>query len=48
MNKRTGTDVDAKNLKRIFRKLGFMAEAYKDLTCRQLRQVQFFFNDWLE
>jgi len=39
MNKRTGTDVDGQNLKRIFKKLGFMTEVYKDLTCKHLKQV---------
>jgi len=39
MNKRTGTDIDAENLERIFRKLGFTVTVYKDTTCIQLHEV---------
>ena len=39
MTKRTGTDVDSKNLARIFQELGFIVELKKDATCRQLRDV---------
>ena len=39
MGKRPGTDVDANNLKNIFRKLGFIVEYYKDKTARQMLRV---------
>ena len=39
MNKRTGTDIDARNLKNIFKKLGFNVLLKKDATCHQLCQV---------
>uniref|UniRef100_H2YT45 Caspase family p20 domain-containing protein n=1 Tax=Ciona savignyi TaxID=51511 RepID=H2YT45_CIOSA len=39
MNKRSGTDVDARNLNRICLKLGFDVQVYKDLKCIDLLQV---------
>ena len=39
MTERTGTDVDSKNLSRIFQELGFIVVLKKDATCRQLRDV---------
>ncbi|XP_078492732.1 caspase-6 [Ciona intestinalis] len=39
MNKRSGTDVDARNLSRIFKKLGFDVQVYKDLSCIAMLEV---------